>query len=138
MTALTADRNTKYVGNTPEYETYDIEAATKIFLGALCYIDVDGNLNDGAGAKVADATAVAVAKQSVNNTGAAGALTCEAYYTGRHVFVNGGTFTKAALGDLCYIKDDQTVGTDAGSDIVAGRIKAVTSTTVTVDIEDRS
>lgn len=127
MAALTADRATSDERIGVVF-SYDVAAAVKIFSGSLCVIDAAGNAKPGTAA-----TALKVigrAKSQVDNTsGAAGDKTVE---------VEEGTFrwnnssagdlvTKADVGGVAYIVDDQTVAkTDGtGARSAAGFIRAV-------------
>ncbi len=137
MTALTEDK--RISRKTPDFVFFDndVAASTQIFMGALCFFDTSGNVNDGVTAAAATAQDVGVATEGVDNSsGSAGDLTVKVARTGIYGFENGGSFTKADIGTLCYIGDDQTVD-GTGTSIVAGVIYDVSEGLVFVDIARR-
>lgn len=138
MTALAEDR--KLFRKTPDFVFFsnDVAASTRIFMGALCFFDTSGNVNDGVTAAAATAQDVGVATGGVDNSsGSAGDVQVVIARTGVYGFENGGSFTKADIGDLCYIADDQTVD-GTGTSIVAGVIYDVSEGLVFVDIARRT
>jgi hypothetical protein len=134
MTALTADRKTPK--RDGEHFNFDVAAATEIFAGALVVLDSSGNCEPGTTAT--GKIAAGRAKEHVNNTGAAGALQVEVD-SGCFQFENSAgadEITKAEIGDVCYIVDDQTVAkTDGtGTRSRAGYIRDVDADGVFVDV----
>lgn len=134
MTALAADRDTP----RRDGEQYNdpVAATTKIYTGSLVVLDASGNAKPGATAT--GLIVRGIAQQTVDNTGAAGALTVE---TRRGVCrlansAAGDAITRAEIGDTCYIVDDQTVAkTDGtGTRSAAGTIRDVDAAGVWVQI----
>lgn len=135
MAALTADRATSDERIGVVF-AYDMAASTKIYGGSLCVVDAAGNAAPGTAA-----TALKVigrAKSQVDNSaGNAGDKTVEVE-EGTFRWNNsasGDLITKADVGSLAYIVDDQTVAkTDAtGARSVAGFIRAVDAKGVWVE-----
>jgi hypothetical protein len=131
--ALSADRNTPILGagGLPKNTNYPVYQSTTIYEGALVQINSTGYLVEATTTSVN--ITVGIATQHVNNSsGASGDLNC-AVLQGVGRFANGNSITKASVGQLCYVVDDQTVTTSAaGSPPVAGTIYAVDSSGVWV------
>lgn len=119
MTAQTADR--KAAHKKAEFFHYDVAASTKIYAGSLVVLDASGNAKPGSTATGLIAAGVAQA-QVDNSTGAAGDKKVPVRAGIAFPFVNGETITKAHIGDLAYIIDDQTVGRTASGKSPAGPI----------------
>ena len=131
--ALSADRNTPILGSggLPKITSYPVYQSTTIYEGALVQINNTGYLVEA----TTTSTNITVGIASVhvdNSTGASGDKNCSVIQgVGR--FANGNSITKASVGQLCYVVDDQTVTTSAaGSPPVAGTIYAVDSSGVWV------
>lgn len=113
MVALTAERNT--TRRTGETRVEPVAATVKIFAGSIVMRNAAGYLTKGATA--AGAMGVGRADATVNNTGAAGALSLE-YSMGIFRFANsaaGDLITIADIGKPCFIVDDQTVAKTDGA-----------------------
>lgn len=130
MAALTEDRRTNRQEGV--YVTLDMDAATKIYTGALVAVDAAGNAlpaADASGLKV-----VGRAEETVDNlTGAAGDLTIMVRRMSSFWYANssGNAVTKVNLHGLTsiYVEDDQTVSAAGGSNnIVAGKGLALDAT----------
>jgi len=121
MTALTQGRNAPRIAggsfNGP------VAAATTCFEGGLACRDAAGNLVPGSTAL--GLTAVGVFMDRAVNAGAAAALTVD-YDAGVFAFENAAAadaITKADIGELAWIVDDQTVAKrQAGTRSAAGQI----------------
>lgn len=126
MAALTADKaHDEIIGVV---FSYDMAAAVKIYGGSLVVIDASGNAKPAV-----TGTALRVAGRAKfqydNSSGAAGDVKCEVE-EGTYRWNNsasGDLITKADIGKLCYIVDDQTVAkTDnSAARSIAGFIRAV-------------
>lgn len=128
MTALAKDRNTP--SRAGDAFSRDVAAAKKIFAGSLVALDSSGNAQPGATATGLVAAGRA-AEYIDNSSGNAGdkQVTIE---PGVFRWANssaGDAITKAEIGDLCYIVDDQTVAKTNGTNTrsVAGYIVDVDS-----------
>lgn len=125
--ALSADRH------TPRKEgvtlPFPVAASTQIFVGALVALNADGNLVPAS----ADATCTVIgrAEEAVNNTGLAGALTCQVNTSGVFYYANDITnpVLAAGRGERCFVVDDETVSasSDSGDRPVAGIVMDVDS-----------
>lgn len=114
--ALTADRNTP-ARDGKEY-SYPVAASTKIYAGSLVCLDSSGNAV--AGSLTTGLIAVGCANETVDNSsGAAAALNIKVR-AGVFRWATSGTLTKASIGDVVYIYDDQTVKTSSTSASPAG------------------
>lgn len=126
MAALTADKgHDERIGVV---FSYDVAAAVKIFAGSLCVLDAAGNLKPGV-TGTALKCAGRAKKQVDNSAGAAAAVTAEVE-EGTFRWNNstaGDLITKADVGALCYIVDDQTVAktSNTAARSIAGYIRAV-------------
>lgn len=121
MTATTVERHITKAGTIPQPSifTFDVAAATKILKGWIVAIDIAGNAV--AGAATTGLRVMGVARADADNTsGAAGALTVDAE-PGTFRFVNGDSITKADVGCLAYLMDNQTVAKGSGTGATAGR-----------------
>jgi hypothetical protein len=113
MAALTAER---YQTRRDAKEYSDpVAAATKIWAGAIVVLNASG---DAAPASTATGLiARGVAKETVDNTGAAGDLNVTSR-PGVFRFANSAgadEITRAEIGDDCYLVDDQTVAKTDGT-----------------------
>ncbi|MGD9539084.1 MAG: hypothetical protein AB7P52_17765 [Alphaproteobacteria bacterium] len=112
--ALTADRNTpERVG---ALDDFPLAAATKVYAGGLACLDAAGNAVPGATAT----TLIGIGRfeeQVDNSAGLAGDKTVKVR---RGVFrwknsSDADAITKAEIGDICYVVDDETVAKTDGS-----------------------
>lgn len=114
MTALAADRDTKSRAGIDFSDP--ATAAVKIFAGALVVLDAAGNAKPGITAT--GLIARGVATEFVDNSaGLAGAVQVNSR-KGVFPFANsaaGDAITRAEIGDVCYIVDDQTVAKTDGT-----------------------
>lgn len=130
MAALTEDRRSNMQDG--EIVTLPVEAATKIYTGAITAVNAAGN-----GLPAADAAglvSVGRAEETVDNSaGAAGALTVKVRKLKAFWYANssGSPVTKAHLHGLAtiYIEDDNTVSSATGTNsVIAGKGLAVDAT----------
>lgn len=121
--ALSKDRNTLH-RTIGLLNRYPVAAATKIYAGAQVCVNAAGELVPGANA--AGLRAVGRAAEQVDNTGAAGALSCDVQ---EGVFKWANSATKAIeagdVGRYAYVEDDQTVADETTKGIVAGIVLEV-------------
>lgn len=114
MAALLSDRNTRLRQGDTRVE--GLAAAIKVFAGSIVMRNAAGDITKGATATVC--AGVGRAEATVDNSaGIAGALTVE-YRQGIFLFANstaGDLITRADIGKLCYIVDDQTVAKTDGT-----------------------
>ena len=114
MVALTSDRNTRLRQGDTRVE--GLAASIKVWAGSIVMRNAAGDITKGAIAT--GCAGVGRAEATVDNSaGAAGALTVE-YRMGNFLFANsaaGDLITKADIGKLCYIVDDQTVAKTDGT-----------------------
>lgn len=131
--ALSADRNTPILGSggLPKITNYPVYQSTTIYEGAIVQINNTGYLVEAT--TTSTNITVGIATEHVDNSsGSSGDKNC-AVLQGVGRFANGNSITKASVGQLCYVVDDQTVTTSAaGSPPVAGTIYAVDSSGVWV------
>lgn len=130
--ALTAARDTQE--RPGDILNLPMAAATTMYLGGLGATDAAGRAvpaSDAAGLKVVGRT-----EQTINNAGAAGALSIN-LKRGVFLLANSAAqpVTAAMVGKVAYVEDDQTVCATAGSThkVVAGRVVEVDSRGVWVD-----
>lgn len=132
-TAATADRNTPTRNGKVVQLTVDNDAV--IYSGCLVNVKSNGEAVDAADTTNHTAC-VGVSLEAVDNSDDG-----ETVDVSRDVVLlaNGGSFTNADIGDLVYVKDNQTVTTagTATADIPAGRLVLVDSAGVWVDISDK-
>ncbi|OIO82912.1 MAG: hypothetical protein AUJ90_00415 [Gallionellaceae bacterium CG1_02_60_948] len=104
---LTADRNTQMKDG--ELIAVPIATAKKIFAGSLVAANATGYATPGAVA--ATLTYLGRAEETVDNTGADGALSVLVRRGKAFKFANSAAdaVTQASMGKVCYIEDDQTV-----------------------------
>jgi len=104
---LTADRNTQMKDG--ELIAVPIAAAKKIFAGSLVAANATGYATPGAVA--ATLTYLGRSEETVDNTGADGALSVLVRRGKAFKFANSAAdaVTQASMGKVCYIEDDQTV-----------------------------
>jgi hypothetical protein len=113
MVALTNERNTPF--RLGDLRVEPVAAAVKIFSGSLVMRNAAGFLTKGAVA--VGGVGVGRAEKTVDNTGAAGAVTLE-YRTGTFRFANSAAadlIAQADVGKACFIIDDQTVAKTDGT-----------------------
>ena len=135
MTALTENRDTPKIDG--EFFSYPVAAATEIFAHSLVVLDASGNAEPATDA--ASKVAVGRAEEYVNNTGAAAAKSIEVRAgTYRWAASATNTPTKANIGDMLYIVDDQTVDTSATTSSPAGVMVDIDSLGIWVKTEPPS
>jgi hypothetical protein len=133
-TALTAERDTPQRRGAGYSFT---QGSNVIYAGAMVAINSSGKAvaaSDSASLKV-----VGRAKATQDNTGSSYSATRTIEVeAGVFRWENDGSFTDANIGDLAYVKDDQTVDTAANrsQDIIAGVIVDTDSSGVWVDTHD--
>lgn len=118
MAALTRDRNTKSKFRQRR-QSYKVAAATEIFAGSYVCLNAAGFLlpaSDTSGLL----PSVGRAAEGVNNTGAAGDLSC-VVEPGVFKFANV-DLVQANLGDLAQVTDDQTAEISGSNSIIAGLV----------------
>lgn len=132
MAALTSARNTP--SRRGAITVVPLAAATTVYQGGIACRNAAGYGTPGATATTLKA--VGIWRQTVTNTGAAGAAAAEAE-RGCFRFDNlaGDAITIADIGGTAYIVDDQTVARTNGTNTrsVAGIIRDVDATGVWVD-----
>ncbi len=129
MTALAADRITNISKRDGVRYVDPVAASALIYAGALVVLNASGYATKGSTATGLIARGVAV-RQVDNSSGADGDEDVETE-AGVFDFINNGGITRAHIGDLAYIVDDQTVAeTDGGGTrSAAGTIKDIDSVT---------
>ena len=135
MAALTKDRNTRRRNGTSY--SYPMTAAVTAFAGGIAVLDAAGNCRPGHVA----ATLTAVGRFAEHADNSAGAAAAKSVIVEPGIFrwqnsSAGDLITKADIGALCYIVDDQTVAkTDAtAARSAAGRVVDVDAQGVWVKI----
>ena len=124
--ALSADRNT--IEQDGHLTQLPVAAGVAIYNGALVNVDTAGN------ARPARTTSTdycwGIAQEQVVNIGGAGAKTVKVLTDMAAWLANSAVNAVADTerGQLCYVEDDQTVCTVAGSSVAAGVILDVDST----------
>jgi hypothetical protein len=136
MVALTSERNTRL--RIGDLRVEQMAATIKIWGGSLVMRNAAGYLTNGATAT--GCVGVGRAEKTVDNTGAAGALSVE-YRMGIFLFANsaaGDLITIADIGKACFILDDQTVAKTDGTATRsrAGIVEAVEATGVWVRCDE--
>jgi hypothetical protein len=136
MVALTSERNTRL--RIGDLRVEQMAATIKIWGGSLVMRNAAGYLTKGATAT--GCVGVGRAEKTVDNTGAAGALSVE-YRMGSFLFANsaaGDLITIADIGKTCFIVDDQTVAKTDGTATRsrAGIVEAVEATGVWVRCDE--
>lgn len=116
MAALADTRLTPFIGHYAARRTVDMKAATTVQKGSMVGIDSSGNAMPAGLLAGGTVRAVGVASHYQANPGAAAATQVECK-VGEFKFVNlgGDPVTKASVGALCYIVDDQTVAATSGT-----------------------
>lgn len=133
--ALSADRNTPYrEGKT---EGHPVKAATTIYGGGLTCLDASGWAVPGSVATTL--TAIGRAEALADNAAGANGDIHVTVRRGVFLFKNsaaGDAITRAEIGDVCYIVDDETVAKTNGSSTrsAAGTIRDVDAQGVWVEI----
>jgi hypothetical protein len=135
--ALTADRSVD--NRLGSLIVYKVAAGVKIFAGALIVLDSSKYARPGY--VNADLIAVGVSRAALDNTlGAAGVYGIEVEEGIFQFFnsENADLITRAEIGEVCYIIDDQTVAktNGAGTRSAAGTIKDVDDFGVWVEIKN--
>lgn len=115
MAALTKTRDTQWLGQPEMVRVYSIAASTTIYGGSIVCLNASGDAVPGSTATTLKA--VGIAKQDyVNSTGSVVANAVEVL-TGVAYFASGtagDAITKADIGAIVYISDDQTVNKTNG------------------------
>lgn len=128
--AATADRNTE--ARPGEFVECDVAANTTIYLGTIVAVDAQGNAVPASDA--AGLTVLGRAEETVVNTGAAGA---KVIVIRRGIFLwdNSGAaaLTKAHIGTIAYVADDQTVANASVNAIKAGLVVGINTDGVWID-----
>ena len=125
MTALAAGRVTKeYVPRTVE-RSYLMPAAQQIWEGGIVVINANGYAVPGSTAL--GLTAVGVAQQSKLSGSSAG-VDSISVHLGVFSLATDATFPQTAIGQTCYIVDDQTVSLNPVGKSVAGIVDSLDST----------
>lgn len=135
MPPLTADRNTPRLEGDERVGTLGANQA--IFAGAILMRNASGDLIEGATAT--GAFGVGVAQERLTSTTAG--VTTVRYRPGIHRFANSGAgdaITKADIGAVCYIVDDQTVARTSGTNTrsPAGTVDSVDAQGVWVRFDE--
>lgn len=117
MAALTQERLSSFYGVVPARRTVPMKAGVKIFQGAMVAIDSSGNAMPAGLLAGGSVRAIGVAAATFDNTGgAAGAIECEVLLGVFKLANNAGELvTRASVGALCYVLDDQTVSLTNGT-----------------------
>ena len=129
MTALAANtKRERRISSVDMVHEYGVSGSTEIFQGSAVVIN-GGYLEPATTAT--GLVSVGVAIESVNNTGADGAVRCKAIQSIWR-FANSGSgdeIATADIGEPCYWVDDNTVALtdDTGSRSLAGTIYDVTA-----------
>lgn len=137
MTALATDRNTARMEGGERL--LDVAEAVKIYAGSLVMRDANGNATPGVAATGGQGAGRAE-EQVDNSDGAAGDLTVRVK-SGVYRFANsssGDAITKADIGAMAFIVDDQTVAktSNSGTRSPAGVITGVDTLGVWVDFDE--
>lgn len=106
MAALTADRNTTERSGVDF--SHPVAAATVIFAGSIVALNAAGDAVPGD--NVATLVPIGRAEQYIDNSAGAAGDASIAVKAGVFSFENDATLTRAHIGDLAYLIDDQTVG----------------------------
>ncbi|MCK5295966.1 MAG: hypothetical protein KAJ75_03665 [Alphaproteobacteria bacterium] len=113
MPALTKDRDT----HRREADLFEFPMAVAlIYAGSIACLDASGNVTKGATATIL--TAVGRAEEQVDNSGGSAGDETIKVRSGTFRFANSASadeITKAEIGDICYIVDDQTVAKTDGT-----------------------
>ena len=113
MTALSADRNTPK--RDGDFRVDEVAASARIFTGALLMRNAAGFLTPGATAT--GAVGVGRAEDWYDNTSGANGAAQIRFRPGTFLYDNYGAdlISRADIGKLCYIIDDQTVAATDGT-----------------------
>ena len=134
MAALTSARDTIEIANGGKTLALPVKGSTTIYQGALVALDANGYAIPGK--KAAGLTAAGRAEETVENTGADGAVLIRVT-RGVFVFANTATtsnkITAAHVLKPCYMEDDQTVGNAGAGASLAGIVLAVDEEGITVE-----
>ena len=134
MSALTSNRNTRE--RDPRLRRYAILAGEIIYAGGLAALNGSTGKLEMASDK-AGLIVVGRAEEYVDNTGDGLYATAR---TGCFLFANSTAhaITAANIGAACYVEDDNTVSSNAGTNsIIAGYVFDVDSSGVWVEIAPR-
>jgi hypothetical protein len=141
MAALTAQRNSAEYAS-PRRLIVPVAASTKIFLGSLVGVDVNGNAVPATSALVVLGRAETVdhgipGADADNSAGAAGAIKLEVLRGCFSWDINAGDITQANIGQVAFAVDDHTVSSSSngGARPIAGRIIALDASTGGVFID---
>lgn len=121
-----------------EIVQYPVAAATTIYAGTIICLDASGNAKPAA--NTAGLRVIGRAEDDVDNSaGAAGDLKVNIR---REIFRwnNSATNVLAAAdkGKLCYVEDDNTVGSTGTNKVIAGRVHDVDTDGVWVDVREHA
>lgn len=135
MAALTKARDTSEIANGAQLLSLPVKGSTTIYQGALVALDANGYAIPGK--KAAGLTAAGRAEETVENSGADGALLIR---VSRGTFVYANTaasenkITKAHVLKTCYMEDDHTVTALATGASPAGIVIRVDDSGVAVEV----
>lgn len=137
MAALTADRNTPRLQGDDRQGA--VAASVTVYAGAILMRDASGNLTPGATAT--GAVGVGRAEERVDNAAGSAGDKQVSYRAGAFHYANSAgadEITKAEIGDVCFIVDDQTVAkTDGtGTRSPAGTVEDVDANGVWVRFDE--
>jgi hypothetical protein len=127
--ALSAERDTPKYAPSSTLRNYPVKGSTTIYKGGLVA------LSAGYLVPVSSTTgliATGCADQTVVNSGADGAKTCDVF-EGTFHWVNGDTIDQTDAGSPAYGSDDQTVFADGTGKSAVGIIQAIDSSGVWVE-----
>ena len=135
MAALTSARDTIEIANGGKTLALPVKGSTTIYQAAIVALEANGYAIPGK--KAAGLTAAGRAEETVENTGADGAVLIRVT-RGVFVFANTATtsnkITAAHVLKPCYMEDDQTVTALATGASVAGLVTRVDDSGVAVEI----
>ena len=135
--ALTANEALKTKGEN-DIVDFDIDATTHIYRGSIVGITAAGYLTTAAPVATTAMARAGVAREEVNNTGAAGADSAEVYTAGEFLLTGSG-FAVSDVGDIVYASADDTITlsatTGANLNVTLGYVtKFVSATQVWVKL----
>jgi len=128
MTAITTDKGRIQAAHPASRMIKRKAQAEKIPMGALVSIDASGYAENS----TATASLVCIgvcAEECDNSAGSAGDIDCKVL-TGLFWFTNSGTNAVAQthMDELCYVEDNNTVGSSSSSTHAAGYVRGVDAT----------
>lgn len=121
MTALARSRNTprRAVSEANLAPFYvPVKAATVLYAGGIGCLDSSGNACPGAA--TAGLITMGRIEEDVDNSAGAAADKFVNIRPGVYRWVNSDTITKAHIGDMCYVVDDQTVAKGSATEARPG------------------